>query len=338
MQCVHQSSSVSDPAVSFVVLSYNFAPFLAECIRSILDQEGEHRFEIILVDDASTDGTERLLESFNDPRLKVIRHTENLGHVRTVNEALSYVCGRYVAKIDGDDRYRRSFLSTVLPKFDAFPDVGLVYGDAAIIDDRGRVTMERSDRVHGGRDFKGNEFLRLLEENCICAPTAIARREMWQRALPVPAGLAFNDWYFNVMLARQCECYYLHRVLADYRVHSGNHHTRIVRDKTEEPSIFSILDRVFNEVESWAPLEKAKRRGRQRIYGRHYLTLADKYFGMGMNGDARRCYWAAVRNWPQYMLNVGVQRRLAATIVGRRRYDFGKTLVKSVCMRNQSRR
>lgn len=325
---------MSDPEISFVVLSYNFAPFLGECIQSILGQEGEHQFEIILVDDASTDGTERLLHSFNDPRLKVIRHTENLGHVRTVNEALSYVRGRYVARIDGDDRYRPNYLNNVLPVFERYPEVGLIYGNAAVMDECGQITIGSSDRVHKGADHKGYELVKLLEENFICAPTVIARREAWDRCLPVPAGLAFHDWYFTVMMARRYQFYYLHRVLADYRVHSGNHHSRIVRDKTDEPSIFAILNRVFNELEAMGSLEQAKRRARRRIYGRHYLTLADKYFGMGMNGDASRCYWAAVRNRPSYLLNFGVQRRLGATIIGREQYEFGKALVKGRLTRN----
>ena len=177
--------------------------------------------------------------------------------------------------------------------------------------------------------------MRLLEENYICAPTALARRELWEAALPVPHGLAFNDWYFNLMMARSSDFYFTTRVQADYRVHSENHHTKIVRDKSEEPSILSLLDRIFSEVESSSLLEREKLRARGRVYGRHYLTLAEKYFGMGMNDDSRRCYWNAIRNHPRYALKCGVQRRLAATVVGRERYERGKTLLKNALARNE---
>jgi hypothetical protein len=175
--------------------------------------------------------------------------------------------------------------------------------------------------------------VRLLELNCICAPTAIARREIWQRALPVPDGLAFNDWYFNVMMARMCDFYYVDYVLADYRVHSHNHHMKIAQDKTEETSIFSVLERVFNEVESSVSLQDAKCDARNRIYSRQYLTLADKYFGFGLDRDARRCYLNAIRHYPAHFFNVGLQRRLAATIVGRQRYESGKALMKTALAR-----
>lgn len=325
---------MSEPTVSFVVLSYNFAPFLAECVESILSQDGSHDFEIILVDDASTDDTEQVLRSFRDPRLRVIRHADNQGHVATVNEALSYARGRYVARIDGDDRYHRHYLNSVLPLFSKFPEVGLIYGNAAVMDEHGRINTETSDRVHKGTDHKGNELVALLEQNFICAPTIVARREAWENCLPVPQGLAFHDWYFTVMIARQHEFYYVDRVLADYRVHSGNHHTRIIRNKTEEPSILYLLARVFSEVEASPDLEAAKRRAQCRIYGKHFLVLADKYFGMGMNTDARRCYLQAVRNRPACLMSPGVQRRLAATIIGRGRYEFGKSLIRSVLARS----
>jgi glycosyltransferase involved in cell wall biosynthesis len=303
-------------------------------LASIFGQEDESNFEVIAIDDGSTDDTTRVLTSLSDPRVQVIRHAKNRGHVWTMNEGLALARGTFVARIDPDDRYRPSFLRTVLPKFEQFPDVGLVYGDAALIDDEGRLTAERSDLVHGHADFKGNELVDLLEQNHVCAPTAIARHEMWHHALPIPEGLAFNDWYFNVMMARRCEFYYVDRVLADYRVHASNHHVRIVRDKTEESSILSILDRVFSEVESSEDLEDSKRKAKSRVYARQYLTLADKYFGMGMNSDARRCYWAVLRNRLWYMFDFSVQRRLAATLVSRERYEFGKMLFRSVWLRN----
>jgi glycosyltransferase involved in cell wall biosynthesis len=314
--------------VSFVVPCYNYGRFVSECLASIFGQECAPDFEVIAIDDASTDDTADVLASIRDPRLRVIRHRQNRGHVRTVNEGLGLARGTFVARIDPDDRYRSDFLRTTLPKFRQFPEVGLVYGDAALIDEHGRRTADRTDRVHGHADFKGNELVTLLQENHICAPAAIARREVWQAALPIPDGLAFNDWYFNVMMARRSEFYYVDRVVADYRVHAANHHAQVVRDLTEEPSIFWILDRVFSEVELSADLEQGKRRARARIYARQYLTLADKYFGLRMNADARRCYLAALRHVPAYLLKPAVLRRTAATLVGRERYEVGKTLVK----------
>jgi glycosyltransferase involved in cell wall biosynthesis len=317
------------PLVSFVVPCYNYGRYLSECLSSIFRQEGHDHFEIIVIDDGSNDGTRDVLRSHSDSRLRVIIHERNLGHILTVNEGLAAARGVFIARIDPDDRYRPWFLSSVLGKFCQYPEVGLVYGDVALIDDSGEVTLERSDRAHHGADFKGNEFVALLEKNFICAPTTIARRQAWQKVLPIPSGLAFNDWYLNLMMARTHDFYYIDRVLADYRVHPANHHTKVVRDKTEETSIFWLLDRLYGESEDSEDLEQAKLRVRGRVYAAQYLTLAEKYFGFYMNEDALRCYWNAARNRPSCLLNFGVLRRCAATVVGRQWYEAGKAVLKS---------
>src|SRR5262249_31017931 len=157
----------------------------------------------------------------------------------------------------------------------------------------------------------------------------IARREAWQRALPVPRGLAFNDWYFTLMMARDYDFYYVDQVLAEYRVHNANHHSKIVRDKSEEPSIFWLLDRIFSEPEKTCELEAQKQGKKRRIYGVHYLTLANKYFGSHMAADARRCYLRALRYRPPYLLQPDVLRRVAATFVGYKAYECMKSLARA---------
>jgi hypothetical protein len=218
----------------------------------------------------------------------------------------------------------------VMGKFETFPEVGLVYGDVALIDEQGRVTVERCDREHGGRDFKGNELVRLLEHNFICAPSVIGRRSAWLEAAPVPEHLAFNDWYFTVMMARAHEFYYVDEVLAEYRVHGANHHSVIARNKTEEASIRWVLDRVFASAESDPEIERTKRAARRRIYGAQYLEMADKYFGWSHERDARRCYVAALRYRPTYLANSGLLRRLTATCIGLPRYDRLKFAVRRI--------
>jgi glycosyltransferase involved in cell wall biosynthesis len=320
--------SSRDPLVSFVIPCYNYGRYLAECFASIFKQEACVDLEVIAIDDASTDNTREVLRSHQDPRLRVIIHERNLGHIHTVNEGLAAARGAFIARIDPDDRYRPWFLTSVLGKFREYPEVGLVYGDVALMDDCGKVNVERCDRTHQGADFKGNEFVPLLEENFICAATTMARREAWHKVLPIPAGLAFNDWYLNIMMARTYEFYYIHRVLADYRVHPANHHTKISRDKTEEASVLWLLDQVYGQREDSKNLEQAKLHAKKRVYAAQYLTLAEKYFGFNMNEDARRCYISALRSRPSCLLRPGVARRFAATLIGRQWLEAGRAVLK----------
>src|SRR5258705_6750881 len=125
------------PLISFVVLCYNTERYVGECIESILAQKGSYDFEIIAIDDCSPDGTRKVLRSFSDPRLRLIEHETNLGHIAAINHALTQTRGAYVARIDSDDRYRPDFLMETVPLLERFPEVGMVYGDAALIDKNG---------------------------------------------------------------------------------------------------------------------------------------------------------------------------------------------------------
>lgn len=319
--------STPPPLVSFVVLSYNYAHFIGETIRSILQQSGGHEFEVIIVDDASTDRSHEVISAFRDPRIRYFRHEQNLGHAATVTDALQAARGKYVARIDSDDRYRPNFLNEVLPVLEQNPDVGLVYGDAAIINDEGLLTAETTDTQHGGQDFEGNEYIALLQKNFICAPTVIARREAWLAALPVPEELSFHDWWFTLQIARAWKLRFRNAVLADYRVHRANYHTVIARNKMEERSIMWLLERLFAETERDPQLQAAKLAARRGIYAAHYHVLALKYFGAGMTADARRCYLAAVAHRPAYLASWEVLRQLLATFIGLTTYQRVKRIV-----------
>jgi hypothetical protein len=128
-------------------------------------------------------------------------------------------------------------------------------------------------------------------------------------------------------MARETQFYYVNSVIADYRVHSGNMHSRTVLNKSEERSIFWLLDQVYGSEERTAELQERKLRARRQIYGRHYFTLADKYFGAFMSADARRCYWRGLKRDPASFFSRGVLRRFAATLIGRNTYER----VKAVC-------
>jgi glycosyltransferase involved in cell wall biosynthesis len=314
--------------ISFVIPCYNYGRYLPECLNSIFVQEGGFDIEVIAVEDGSTDNTLEVLRSFSDPRLRIIEHGKNQGFLAAVTHGLEAARGKYVARIDPDDRYRPNFLATLVPVLESHPKVGMAYGDAAMIDATGRRTAERCDNVHGGKDFLGNELIALMERHYICAPTALSRREAWLAALPIPPPLAFIDVWFNLMIARDWDYCYKNVVVADYRVHPENWHVRIINERSEESSLLWLLDFIYSTPERSPELEAAKQRARGRIYGEQYLTLAVKYFGRGMAADARRCYLRAARYLPSSLLRPRVARYLAASCLGIERYNALKAVFK----------
>ena len=90
------------PRVSVIMAVYNASRFLREAVGSILCQTFRD-FELIAVDDASSDSSLDILQGFADERIRIIRHDRNHGAAISRNDALRAACGEYVAIMDADD-------------------------------------------------------------------------------------------------------------------------------------------------------------------------------------------------------------------------------------------
>ncbi len=316
------------PLVSFVVMCYNTEAFVGECIQSILNLEGGFSWEVVAIDDCSTDGTLAVLESFSDPRIRIIRHPVNKGPQEAATTALLATRGIFVTRMDSDDRYRPDFLTHTLPILHEHPNVGLVYGEAEMIDPDGKPLGLADTPGYGNGPWIGNLLITLLRRNIICNPTVIARRECFVSSMPVPSHMVLADWYLTVSMAREWDFCFCDRVLADYRIHPGNYHSHIVATGAQERAIMWLLDKVFSTPETLPALELQKRRDRAAIIAENYWTMAAKYFGCGMFEEARRCYMQAARH-PRYWVAPELYKRLLAIALGRARYEACKTTLKA---------
>lgn len=92
------------PTVSVVIPTYNRAHLVGRAIQSVLNQTYQD-FEIIVVDDGSTDNTEEVVKSFNDPRIRYIRHDQNRGGSAARNTGIKMARGEYIAFQDSDDEW-----------------------------------------------------------------------------------------------------------------------------------------------------------------------------------------------------------------------------------------
>jgi glycosyltransferase involved in cell wall biosynthesis len=128
---------VPEPRVTVLLPVWNGEPYLREAIRSVLVQTFRD-FELLVIDDASTDGTPGTLAAFGDPRLRVVRNAENLGVTRSLNRGLMLTESEYVARLDADDLSFPDRLERQVAYLDAHPDVGVVGAQGIPMDVRGR--------------------------------------------------------------------------------------------------------------------------------------------------------------------------------------------------------
>lgn len=284
------------PEVSFVVNAFNTERFVGDCLRSIFAQEEAPSFEVVLIDDCSTDGTEAAVRTFTDPRLVYLRNEKNLNAAASVNVAMAKARGKFIARIDSDDAYRPHFLKRTLPLLREHPHVGLVYGNVEFMYEDGRLQGVTADVAarRDGRPAIARELVPLMFDNYIPAATMIARREAWDDVLPVPEGRNFCDWYWTLNMARRWDFAFVDEILSDYRLHPGNMHKDMVRQKYGETITWLNLNEIFAAEDFGAGHEALKR----EVFGIHHAILAQKYFGFGMYPDARRCILQALRTHP----------------------------------------
>jgi glycosyltransferase involved in cell wall biosynthesis len=128
---------MSPARVAVLLCVYNGEPHLADAVRSVLGQTFPD-FELLIIDDASTDGSAATLASFDDPRIRVIRNAVNLGLTRSLNRGLAAIDSEFVARLDADDLSFPTRLERQLAFLDANPDVGVLGTQGVPIDGHGR--------------------------------------------------------------------------------------------------------------------------------------------------------------------------------------------------------
>jgi glycosyltransferase involved in cell wall biosynthesis len=124
---------ISDPTISIIIPTYNRAELLTRAIDSIIKQTYSD-FELIIVDDASTDDTQEVVEQYDDYRISYIRKNHNEGGAAARNTGVRYSDGEYIAFCDSDDEYMKTKLERQLNKIEA-EDCEAVYCRHYIVQD-----------------------------------------------------------------------------------------------------------------------------------------------------------------------------------------------------------
>jgi glycosyltransferase involved in cell wall biosynthesis len=146
------ATSTANPQVTVLLPVRNGSAHLSAALESILAQSFRD-FELLVIDDGSTDATPEILRSNGDPRLRVITHLQNIGLVPALNRGLELARGEFVARQDHDDISLPGRLQKQVRHLQAHPDCALVGTEAVQTDERGR-RMYRLLRPHGAEAIR----------------------------------------------------------------------------------------------------------------------------------------------------------------------------------------
>ncbi len=130
--------------ISVIVPVHNREKFIGRCLRSLLSQSfGVGNYEVILVDDGSTDSTQKVYEAFSDD-IKIIKHKKNFGLPKALNTGIKKAKGRYLVRVDSDDYVNSDFLQILYLFITENPQYDAVACDYLLVDDKER-TIKRFD-------------------------------------------------------------------------------------------------------------------------------------------------------------------------------------------------
>jgi glycosyltransferase involved in cell wall biosynthesis len=202
--------------------AYNAAKYIAEAIESLIDQSFTN-WELILVNDGSTDETLAIAQSFSDPRIKVTSQP-NRGEAGARNTGLNLATGKYISFLDADDMYLPNALDYFVRYMAAHPDVDIAYSDGFMCNNKGEPLMRLTEIREGIAEGYILESI-VLSTIIITVPlcTVLRRSAVESQSFSFGENLGYGtDWDFWIRISRFVKFGYLDELTCKYRIHQTN--------------------------------------------------------------------------------------------------------------------
>ena len=250
---------VEGPLVSIIIPCYNHEKYIEECFKSLLDQTYQN-IELLIIDDCSQDGSVKVIENWIE-RLKTrfinvffIKHSVNLGVVKSVNQVIPVCKGKYIKLLASDDMLFPGAVWDLVSYLEANAGCGMVYSNHVVctVDEKYDVGNLKKKSVIKSPEITPNMTQALYENDFIIAPTVLIRKEVYDKIGLHDENLSMEDWEFWIRVSLYFQIGYLHRTTAAYRVVSGslsrftNDETGMKRLKSMIRNEFKVLDKYKN--------------------------------------------------------------------------------------------
>jgi len=302
----------STPKMSVMVICYNQAHFIRETLDSVLAQ-GYENLEIVVADDASTDGSQDILRQYAaqyPDKFVLVLNERNLGITGNSNAAFFACSGELIALLAGDDLFLPGKLSAQVEEFVKDPDVVLCYHPVEIFDSATNRTLYITNQNPGEDTHNALEII--MQAGIPGASSVMVRRS----ACP-PGGFdvrlpSVSDWLFFIEVALRGKVVKVDRVLGRYRKHGKG-----ASDRTLEllDETLMTLDLVLQKYPENKEMADACRIGKARyVAGEAYrqfsknISLANELLAQATELDPT--------NWKYRFLYKISKQRLLAEVAG----------------------
>lgn len=212
------------PIVTIICLCHNHAPWVRESLDAAWQQAYPH-IQLIVVDDASTDGSQAVIRDWlgDKPQVPFIALSENLGNCQAFNRAFALARGEYIIDLAADDVLLPERVAVGVEAMAlAGPEWGVHFSDAWYINEQGALLKPHYKRDMEGRLLQeipqGWVYRQVLERYFICTPSMMMRRHVLESLGGYDESLAYEDFDFWVRSARQWKYCYTDQVLVKKRI------------------------------------------------------------------------------------------------------------------------
>jgi len=279
--------------VSVIIPVYNCERYIADAIRSVQAQT-HPPFEIIVVDDGSTDKTGAVVRACGT--VKYLRQ-ENRGEPAARNLGIEHAAGDLIAFLDGDDLWTPDKLAVQVPYLEEHPGYAMVYGDMTTFDDRGTIDESVKQRFHITFP-EGNIFLPLFKETLFGSGSVVVRKECFHKVGPFDESLLVgSDYEMWLRIARNFAVGYVDRPVLMYRQHSSMSTLNLGRALQDGmPWEVLVLTKILARYPA-IPAECGWSVINQRL-AKPYACMGHTLLRVQDHANARRMFRKALRHWP----------------------------------------
>lgn len=204
--------NANDSLVTVLMPVYNADKYVAEAIESILNQTYQN-FEFLIINDGSTDESEKIIQEFHDSRIVYVRNDRNMRLVATLNKGIKMARGKYIMRMDADDISVCDRMELQVSYMEAHPEVGVCGSFLSVFGDS--IKPYTSFRPEKDEDIRSS----LLVSNSIGHPNVMIRKSVM-----VDNGILYDekfyrmeDWGLWVSLMQYCKFYNIQSSLLHYR-------------------------------------------------------------------------------------------------------------------------
>lgn len=264
------------PVVTVIIPTYNHAHFLRDALQSLCAQTYTN-WEAIVVNNFSEDDTVAVVESFDNPRIRLENFRNNGIIAASRNRGIALARGRYLAFLDSDDTWYPNKLARCMEQFD--DDIGLVCHGLHWFGDQER-------DVFCGPEERATFDTLLDEGNCITPSATVVLKDMVELVgcfSEDPAIVTSEDYHLWIKLARAgIRMRFIKEILGQYRIHSGNQSSSVLRHLN---SVLCVVDEFFPE--------KNSRNFKVRMRARRRYGIANYGAGRAMQRNGQ-----FTQSWP----------------------------------------